>query len=979
MRKPLLETAPPARAGKTTARPEPLREGAVRTARLAMRLSGGSGSIVHLVRPGGLEPVASHGLVTAAGAAELEAGVTGEATGSRRPAVYADLGSSRMGIGPGLEGMHVLSCAAVPILSPADGLLGAVTVVDTKVRGWEDLQSLADVASSFGAELSYRVEADERTGAAEALRRQLLESAGLADVGRAVTGTLSLDDVLSLVVREAESLLRGACASVVLVEPDSPLLRVAAATGVLSGEVGSRVGRDSTLVGWVVERRETVITQNISDDPRVRAHDVRFGPAAVVPLVLRGEARGALLVARPQGAPPISRGAVEGLERLADYGAIAIENAQLHARTHAILEQERERVALLHALLETGNRLRVEHDLGSTLQRICDAIRDALGWEFVVIMRNDPETDTSSPAAVAGYEEEERRTILADDPTPLAGIRQLTDERFRISNSYYIDHRHIDFARAHAHIITTAPARETAPDEWNPEDNLVVPIALHGDVLGYISPDTPRNNRRPGIEEIHALELFSNQAAVAMENARLFHEQKETAAALRRQVGLLSALLETGNRLRVELDLGQLLTEICEAIRTTLGWRRVLLSLRREGGEAVQTLAGYEPSATREILERTPTPLETLRKLFREEYRVSNSYFLSHHHVAETRTSADLVVLDETDASDDEQWHGEDALVVPIILRGEMLGYISADLPEDELKPTLEAVQALELFANQAAVVIDNTRLYREQREKAAELERAYAELHASQEQLVVTEKMAALGRVTAGIAHEINSPLGGILNSLQLALGYTDEYERSAGDREVTADDHLQIARDLRDTLQLAEQATRKVGQFVRSIKEQTRDSRDQATLFRLEDEVQEALHLIAHVLSDAGVVVERDLEPNLVMMGDRGKFALILQNLLTNAVDAYEGRPGTVLIASRARADHLELTVKDEGSGIPEEIRGRVFDYLFTTKELGKGTGLGLSIVHSLMTNHFGGEITFQSEVRGGTTFVLRFPLGA
>jgi signal transduction histidine kinase len=69
----------------------------------------------------------------------------------------------------------------------------------------------------------------------------------------------------------------------------------------------------------------------------------------------------------------------------------------------------------------------------------------------------------------------------------------------------------------------------------------------------------------------------------------------------------------------------------------------------------------------------------------------------------------------------------------------------------------------------------------------------------------------------------------------------------------------------------------------------------------------------------------------------------------------------------------------VKDEGSGIPEEIRGRVFDYLFTTKELGKGTGLGLSIVHSLMTNHFGGEITFQSEVGAGTTFVLRFPRGA
>jgi signal transduction histidine kinase len=332
-----------------------------------------------------------------------------------------------------------------------------------------------------------------------------------------------------------------------------------------------------------------------------------------------------------------------------------------------------------------------------------------------------------------------------------------------------------------------------------------------------------------------------------------------------------------------------------------------------------------------------------------------------------------------------DDWRQQDMLAVPIELRGTILGIISPDAPIGGRRPKVEDVQALELFANQAAVAIENARLYQEQRRTAEmlrsrseELERANAEIRASQEQLLVSEKMAALGRVTAGIAHEINSPLGGILNNLQMARSYAEEYHASAGDPEVTAADHRAIAQDLVDTLKLAEQSTRKVGQFVRTIKDQTRAVSPRGKeRFDPAAEVEATLTLLSHTVRAQGLTLHTEMEPGLSLHGDPGKFALVVQNLLSNALDAYDGRPGEIWLRLSRRSGTLLLEVEDRGSGIPEEIRGRIFDYLFTTKDVGKGTGLGLSIVHSVVTTHFEGEIQLETLVGRGSTFRVRLPL--
>jgi signal transduction histidine kinase len=148
------------------------------------------------------------------------------------------------------------------------------------------------------------------------------------------------------------------------------------------------------------------------------------------------------------------------------------------------------------------------------------------------------------------------------------------------------------------------------------------------------------------------------------------------------------------------------------------------------------------------------------------------------------------------------------------------------------------------------------------------------------------------------------------------------------------------------------------------------------QRGLFDPAEEVAGTITLLHHELRNRNVTLHTVVEPDLKLIGDPGKFSLILQNLLTNAIDAYEGAAGEVWVRLLADGDSLRLEVQDFGCGIPEEIRGKIFDYLFTTKDVGQGTGLGLAMVHSIVTTNFDGRLDFHSEVGKGTTFLITFP---
>ncbi|MEW6386481.1 MAG: PAS domain S-box protein [Thermodesulfobacteriota bacterium] len=235
-------------------------------------------------------------------------------------------------------------------------------------------------------------------------------------------------------------------------------------------------------------------------------------------------------------------------------------------------------------------------------------------------------------------------------------------------------------------------------------------------------------------------------------------------------------------------------------------------------------------------------------------------------------------------------------------------------------------------------------------------------ELEESQTQLVQAEKIASLGRLAAGVAHEINNPLAGILIYAEL------------------------LARDLaehigsRQYLEEIIKQTLRCQQIVTRLLEFSRQSLGQKTLFDLNQTIGRCLELVRHQALFHNIVIHGDLDPELPqIIGDPGQLQQVFTNLLINAADAMQGQ-GEITITSRPSSWGKEviLTFSDTGPGISPKIREKIFEPFFTTKPPGKGTGLGLSIVYGVLQRH-GGSIEVDCPPKGGTTFTIRLPLEA
>jgi signal transduction histidine kinase len=233
-------------------------------------------------------------------------------------------------------------------------------------------------------------------------------------------------------------------------------------------------------------------------------------------------------------------------------------------------------------------------------------------------------------------------------------------------------------------------------------------------------------------------------------------------------------------------------------------------------------------------------------------------------------------------------------------------------------------------------------------------------ELENTQAQLMQAEKIASLGRLAAGVAHEINNPLAGILI-------YAELLERQLQSGVVNRE---YIAEIIGQTLRCQ--------QIVNRLLEFSRQSLGQRTNFNANDVLRRCLDLLTHHAMFHNIEVHTQLDPQLPeIIGDPGQLQQVFTNLLLNAADAMQGQ-GRITVSSQPSPHRsgIILTFTDTGCGIPSDIRSKIFEPFFTTKPPGKGTGLGLAIVYSVIQRH-GGTIEVDVVPGGGTTFTIRLPL--
>ncbi|HMO55993.1 MAG TPA: response regulator [Roseiflexaceae bacterium] len=518
-----------------------------------------------------------------------------------------------------------------------------------------------------------------------------------------------------------------------------------------------------------------------------------------------------------------------------------------------------------------------------------------------------------------------------------------------------------------ANDTTTNPYFVPTPG-WHTGAQLCVPIVTSRSIWGVISLESQHGDAYPPAI-VSAIEVVAQQLALAIEHINLAEHAREQAFMLDRRAREQEQFLALNSRLHAGMNLDELLQHIADTISTIVGFQSVVINLIDTSNDLVYVaaVATNDPAGI-ELLGAT-YPHRSFLGLDPERFRVSRSYF----YPAEAIDSAELIgptFTPQLDARAPDEWQAEDLLFIPLVsYRDDIIGYLSVDDPQDRRRPTRATIQGLEIYASQVAAAIENTRMF-------TQLTQAFTDLHAAhkrqndlieenrrtQSELLNATKLAAVGTLAAGVAHEFNNLLAAIQGYAELGssgmMNHPDEAFAII----------LHAARRGADI-------TRRLLTFARQ---------DEATFqpAAINAIAEEALRLIERELLRVELHVQRDYQTNAMVLADTGQVMQVVLNLLTNARDATPPG-GMITISTRLQPPWVELEVRDTGSGIAAGHLEHIFEPFMTTKgPLGGGTlggtGLGLSVSYGIAQAH-NGQLAVESTVGVGSRFILRLPYHA
>ena len=334
-------------------------------------------------------------------------------------------------------------------------------------------------------------------------------------------------------------------------------------------------------------------------------------------------------------------------------------------------------------------------------------------------------------------------------------------------------------------------------------------------------------------------------------------------------------------------------------------------------------------------------------------------------------------------------------LGVPL-MRGETaLGAIV--LRRTTIRPfSAKQIELIENFAAQAVIAIENTRLLNELRQRTGDLSKSLEDLRTAQDRLVQTEKFASLGQLTAGIAHEIKNPLNFVNNFSEVSVELIDELRvtlQNVKADDKTSADVTELTDTLRGNLVRIVQHGKRADSIVRNMLLHSRGGSGEHRPVDINDVVEESLNLAYHGArvekQGFNITLTKSFDP---AAGEVDLFpqeiARVLLNLIANGfyaaskrkeqmkTDAYEP---TLTAATRNLGDSVEIRIRDNGTGIPREVKEKMFNPFFTTKPAGEGTGLGLSICHDIIVKQHGGSIEVDTQPGEFTEFRITLPRAA
>ena len=486
--------------------------------------------------------------------------------------------------------------------------------------------------------------------------------------------------------------------------------------------------------------------------------------------------------------------------------------------------------------------------------------------------------------------------------------------------------------------------------------------------------------------------LISTAESNEIEETIVFANQKYKEAS--ETVRKLEAIIEANAALSLKLLGPELINIVLDIIKNSLGYDRAMILMIDEEGKYLSN-----PKVVTDTKDKDQKTVEQLRI----DLSDNNMLFTKVVQTGEPVLISDVDQHPELKKRAAIKLSGTKSFVIlPLKIGSRVRGVISVDRLSSLSQMTQDDVKILSTLMNMLSVVLENVELYQDMEERVTErtaqlfqanteLEKAYGELKNAQTQLIHSEKMASMGKLVAGIAHEMNNPAGILSGYIELIELYTGRLSKkfAAAAQSYSADktilseieqlDHL--ADEIHACLEPCKRAVIRMKNIVQDLRNFSRLDENELMPADLNEGIEKMLQFFRNQTQNR-ITITTDLSPLPLVQCYPGHLNQVFSNMVLNAIEAIKG-DGIITISTKAveanefiGAPHVRIDISDTGVGIRPENINKIYDPFYTTKDIGQGQGLGLAIAYGIVMRH-NGKILVHSEYGKGTTMTVLIPI--